>query len=112
MKLVKKQTIKIVADRSRNFFLYQRIIVGLAIITLGLLVLKVYYSNQLAISGARINYSERKAVELVAENNDLENQISLKSSLAYVETRAIEMGLVKISKIEVLKPVSPVALKQ
>lgn len=112
MKLVKRSTIKNVASASANFFVYQKVVFGLALLTLGLLVLKIYFSNQLAISGAAVNYSERKAEALEKENYELENQISLKSTLGYIENKAKEMGLVKVSKVESLKPISPVAIKQ
>lgn len=112
MKLVKKQTIKNVADRSKNFFVYQKVILGLGLLAIGLLTLKIYFSNQLAVSGAAVNYSERKAITLEKENYELENEISLKSTLGYIENKAKEMGLVKVTKVEALKPISPVALKQ
>lgn len=112
MKLVRRSTIKNVASASANFFVYQKIVFGLVLLTLGFLILKIYFSNQLAISGAAVNYSERKAEILEKENYELENQISLKSTLGYIESRAKEMGLVKVSKIESLKPISPVAIKQ
>ncbi len=112
MRLVRKQTIKNVANRSKNFFVYQKIIFSLGLLTLGLLTVQIYFSNQLAVSGAAVNYSERKAIELEKENYQLENEISLRSTLGYLESKAKEMGLVKITKVETLKPISPVALKQ
>lgn len=112
MKLVKKQTIKNVADHSKNLLVYQKVIFCLGLLMIGLLTLKVYFSNQLAVSGAAVNYSERKALELERENYELENEISLKSTLGFIENKAKEIGLVKITKVEALKPISPVALKQ
>lgn len=112
MKIVKKQTIKNVADRSRNFLVYQKVIFCLGLITLGLLTIHIYFSNQLAVSGAAVNYSERKAQVLEKENYQLENEISLKSTLGYIENKAKDMGLVKVTKVESLKPISPVAIKQ
>jgi len=112
MKLIKRQTIKNVANSSKNFLAYQRTIFGLFLLSIVLLTVKVYYSNQLAVSGAAVNYSERRAQQLEKENYQLENEISLKSSLVYIENKAKEAGLVKITKVETLKPISLVAIKQ
>jgi hypothetical protein len=112
MKLIKKQTLKKVADNSTGLLAYRKLIFFLFLLTVGILTVKVYFSNQLAISGAAVNYSERKAQALASENHKLENQISSKSTLVYLENKAKEMGLVKVTKLESLQSLSPVAIKQ
>lgn len=112
MKLIKGQTIKNVAVATQSFFVYPKLVTVLLVFTLGLLITRVYFSNQLAISGERVSLSERKIEDLKEENADLENQLSKKSSLSYIEGKASELGLIKQGKIELVKLSSPVALGQ
>lgn len=103
---------KNVTDKGKHFFLYPKIITFLMLVTLGLITVRIYYSNQLALSGAKVSYIQNKVVELKKENADLENVISQKSSLSFIETKAQELGMVKVNKVEVIKPIAPVALNQ
>ncbi len=112
MKIIKKQTIKDVAHKTQGFFLYPKLITFLLILTLGLLTARIYFSNQLAISGARVSYFENKIGEYKQENALLENELSEKSSLSYIDSRAGQLGLVKLPKIQIVKPAVPVALSQ
>ncbi len=112
MKLPKRQTIKNVAVATQSFFFYPKLVTALVILTVGLLTVRIYFSNQLAISGERVSLSERKIEDLKEENAMLENQLSQKSSLSYIETKANEIGLIKQGAIELVKIGSPVALGQ
>lgn len=112
MKLIKRQTIQNVAVRTQSFFIYPKLVTALFLLTIGLLTCRIYFSNQLAISGERVSLSERKIEDLKEANALLENQLSQKSSLGYIESKAAELGLVKQGKIEVVKLGSPVALSQ
>lgn len=112
MRLPKRQTIKNVAFATQSFFVYPKLVTALVILTVGLLTVRIYFSNQLAISGERVSLSERKIEDLKEENASLENQLSQKSSLGYIETKANEMGLVKQGTLELVKLGSPVALGQ
>ncbi len=110
MKLIKRQTIQSVASRTQSFFVYPKLVTALFLLTIGLLTARIYFSNQLAISGERVSMAERKIEDLKEENAGLENQLSQKSSLAYIEGKAVELGLVKQGKVELVKLGSPVAL--
>lgn len=112
MKLIRRQTIQNVAIRTQSFFIYPKLVTALLLITFALLTARVYFSNQLAISGERVSLSERKIEDLKEENAMLENQLSQKSSLGYIESRANDLGLIKQGKIELVKVSSPVALGQ
>lgn len=112
MKLIKRQTIKNVALSTQSFFVYPKLVTALLLLTLGLLTARIYFSNQLAISGERVSLAERKMEDLKEENSLLENQLSQKSSLAYIESKALEIGLVKQGKLELVKLPAPVALGQ
>lgn len=112
MKLIRRQTIQKVASRTQSFFVYPKLVTALFLLTIGLLTLRIYFSNQLAISGERVSLSERKIEDWEEENALLENQLSQKSSLGYIEAKATEIGLVKQVKVEVVKLGSPVALGQ
>jgi hypothetical protein len=112
MHLIKKQTIKSVARLSTGFFYYQKVIALLALSVLILLVVRVYFSNQLAVSGSRVGYSNSKLADLKKEKSELENQLSQKSSLSYIESKAATLGFVKIGKIEVISGGGSVALGQ
>ncbi len=103
MSLLKKQTFKSVADRSAGFFYYPKLMGLLLVLTLALLVTKVYFSNQLAVLGAKVSFTNSQLADLTAEKFNLENELSAKSSLSYIDAKAQEMGLVKITKVEVLK---------
>ena len=112
MKLIRRQTIQNVASRTQSFFVYPKLITALLLLTIGLLTARIYFSNQLAISGERVSLSERKIEDLKQENASLENQLSQKSSLGFIESKASEIGMVKQGKVEVVKLGSPVALGQ
>ncbi|HSX57823.1 MAG TPA: hypothetical protein VLE47_00960 [Candidatus Saccharimonadales bacterium] len=112
MKIIKKQTIKNVAHAGTGFFYYSKLIIFLLILTIGLLTARIYFSNQLAISGARVSYYENKIGQLKADNSSIENQLSQKSSLAFVDSKASQLGLVKLPKVQVVKSTVPVALSQ
>ena len=102
---------KEVAERSRGFFLYSKVISLLLIIGFGLLLTRVYFSNQLAVSGGFVSVNAQRLDKLNKENYQLENKLSELSSLSFVNSQAERMGLVKVSKIEVLKTDFGVALK-
>ena len=110
MSLIKKQTLKSVAQSSSSFFYYQKLITLLVVTTLSLLVVRVYFSNQLAVSGSRVSFIDDKTAELAQQKNDLENQLSEKASLSYIEGKAKDLGLVNINKVEVLQGQPSVAL--
>ena len=112
MKLPRRQTIKNVAVATQSFFVYPKLVTALVILTVGLLTARIYFSNQLAISGERVSLYERKMEDLKEENAALENQLSQKSSLGYIEAKASEIGLVKQGGIELVKLGSPVAFGQ
>lgn len=112
MRLPKGQTIKNVASATQGFFVYPKIVTALVLITIGLLTARIYFSNQLAISGERVSLAERKIADLKEENSTLEIQLSQKSSLGYIEAKAAELGLVKQGNLELVKFASPVALSQ
>lgn len=101
-----------VAEVSSSFFVYKKTIVFLLIVTLGLLVARIYFSNQLAVSGGFVSVNASRIETLEKENYKLENHLSQLSSLSYIEKKAPELGLKKISKIEVLRTDSGVALNQ
>ena len=112
MKLIRRQTIQNVASRTQSFFVYPRLVTMLLLLTIGLLTARIYFSNQLAISGERVSLSERKIEVLKEENASLENQLSQKSSLGFIESKASEIGMVKQGKVEVVRLCSSVALGQ
>jgi hypothetical protein len=112
MKLLRANTIKKVASRTQGFFAYPKLVTALFLLTVALLTTRIYFSNQLAISGERVSIHERKIEELKEENAQLENQLSQKSSLSYIESKANEIGLIKTGKVELIKVGSPVALGQ
>ena len=78
MSLIKRQTIKTVAISTSSFFYFSKIIALLSLVALVLLVVRVYFSNQLAVSGSRVGYSESKLASFNKEKFDLENQLSQK----------------------------------
>ncbi len=102
---------KEVAERSRGFFLYSKVISILLILSFGLLLTRIYFSNQLAVSGGFVSVNSQRIEKLNKENYQLENKLSELSSLSYINSQAEKMGMVKISKVEILKTVSGVALK-
>jgi len=123
MKLIRKQKnssshsgfgskTKQVASISRNLLVYPKLLLFLLLVTVGLLVLKVYFSNQLAVSGGFVSINSSKVGQLTNENYDLENKLSQISSLSYIESQTKRLGMVKIVKIEVLKGSGGVALNQ
>lgn len=111
MKL-KTTTIRSVAKKSGGVFLFPRLIVFLVLFTLGMILVRVYFSNQVAVSGVRVSIYEQKTAQLTQENSDLQNQISLKTSLGYIDSQAQAMGMVKVTRVELLSGVTPVALNQ
>ncbi len=103
---------KDVARASKGFFLYRKIITVLLVVTFSLLVVRVYFSNQLAVSGSFVSAYSSQVDALNKENYQLENQISQVSSLNYISSQTDRLGLVKISKVEVLSGNTGVALNQ
>lgn len=101
-----------VARVSSSYLLYPKLITFLLVITFALLVVRVYFSNQLAVSGGFVSVNEDQIATLNKENYQLENNLSQLSSLSYIESKAVELGMVKVAKIEVLKSGSGVALKE
>ncbi len=100
-----------VAERSRGFFLYSKVISCFLVLAFGLLLTRIYFSNQLAVSGGFVSVNSQRVEKLSKENYQLENKLSELSSLSYINSQAEKMGMVKVSKVEVLKTVSGVALK-
>ncbi len=103
---------KEVAKRSSSFFLYPKLIAFLLVTMFTFLLVRVYFSNQLAVSGGFVSVNSSRVETLKKENYQLENKISQMSSLSYVDSQAARLGLIKITKIEVLKGDLGVALKQ
>lgn len=104
-------TLSRVATTSSGLVYYPKLIAVLILITFTSLVVRVYFSNELAVSGARVSFAVSQAEELAAKNYNLENEISSKAALNYIEAKATELGLVKINKVQVIKAVPSVALK-
>lgn len=102
---------KVVVARSRGFFLYPKLVTLLILVTVGLITTRIYFSNQLAVSGERVSMLQNQANEIKQDNYQLENEISQKSSLSYIETKANEMGMIRTDRLEVVKPIVPVAFK-
>lgn len=100
-----------VAGKSKGFFLYQKLLSLLLVLVFGLLLTRIYFSNQLAVSGGFVSVNSQRIEQLRKENYQLENKISELSALNYVNSQAEKLGLVKISKIEILKTDTGVALK-
>lgn len=103
---------KQLASASGSFLIYPKLIVFLLVLTLALLLVRVYVSNQLAVSGGFVSLSSSKVDDLTSENYKLENKLSQISSLSYVEAQTARLGLVKIADVEVLKGSGGVALNQ
>lgn len=103
---------KQVASVSRSFFLYQKLLVFLLVVTFTLLLVRVYFSNQLAVSGGFVSVNSSRVAQITKENYDLENKISQLSSLNYIESQTGRLGMIKIAKVEVIKGTSGVALNQ
>lgn len=103
---------KDVALASRGFFLYPKLVTFLLIITFSLLLTRVYFSNQLAVSGGFVSVNASRVEALNKENYQLENKLSEISSLNYISAQTERLGLVKVTKVEVLSGASGVALKQ
>lgn len=103
---------KQVASASRSFILYPKFILFLLIITFIFLLLRVYFSNQLAVSGGFVSINSSRITQLTKENYNLENKLSQLSSLGYIESQTERLGMVKIAKVEVLKGSGGVALNQ
>ncbi len=101
-----------VARASSSYLLYPKLITFLLVSAFALLVVRVYFSNQLAVSGGFVSVSEGKIASLTKENYQLENKLSQLSSLSYIEAKASQLGMIRVSKMEVLKNGSGVALKQ
>lgn len=102
---------KEVAKLSSSFLLYPKLIAFLFATFFVLLVARVYFSNQLAVSGGLVSINEDKLSQLSKENYEIENRLSELSSLSYIESKAVQLGMVKVTKMEVLKNGS-VALKE
>jgi len=103
---------KDVAKASSSFLLYPKLISFLLLLTLSLLITRIYFSNQLAISGGLVSVNASRAEDISKENYQLENKISQVSSLNYVDSQSERLGLVKITKVEVLNVPSGVALNR
>lgn len=103
---------KDVARASKGFFLYRKVIIFLLIVTFSLLITRVYFSNQLAVSGGFVSANATQVDEINKDNYQLENQISQVSSLNYISSQTERLGLVKITKVEVMTSGTGVALNQ
>lgn len=69
----------------------------------------VYFTVELATSGAEIANLEKKEVELSQENNLLREQLSKTTSLNEIAQKADEMGFAKPARIVYLSGEEPVA---
>lgn len=108
----KRQSLKTTVVKTQSFFVYPKLVTFMLLLTLLLLLSRIYFSNQLAVSGVQVSYYETKASQLQQENYQIENEISKKTSMSYINTKAQEAGMVKVNKLEVIQPTTPVAFNQ
>lgn len=82
------------------------------ILTIGLLVAKIFVSNQLATTGATASADSERIRTLRAENQALQNEVSRLGSIAYISSQASHLGMKRVTKIEVLPSISSVAFNR
>lgn len=78
------------------------LIFSFVILTIGLLFGQLLIANKLATDGESVSKKELMITRLAQENTDLENQIASLGSLSSLKDRAQSLGMIKVSKIEVI----------
>jgi len=81
----------------------RKMLIALSIILPLLIILQIWVTNRLSTSGERISYIERLKSELMLENQLLENQIAIQSSLMMVRKYAGNLGFIPSREVEYLK---------
>ncbi len=90
---------------------YFRLIGLLLILFVGLLGVKLYFTNLLATSGVRLTATTRKIEDLELKKAKLENEISLLGSISRLQKEAKKIGFEPSEKVEVLTQPEPLAQK-
>lgn len=81
----------------------------LAALLLSLFVAKIFFTNQLATTGAVSSTQSYELKQLKDENQRLQNAVSLLGSIGVVSEKADKIGLKAAAKVEVLPTRSNVA---
>lgn len=77
-----------------------------------LLIAQLLIANKLATDGEKLTQIERDSLALVEENYLLDNKIFGLGSLTNINQRAVQLGLVKVSKVELVTPIPYAYLPQ
>jgi len=84
----------------------------LVVLVVGLLIAKIFISNQLATTGALANSHSSELGKLKAENRELSNEVSVLGSIQQISKKAVKIGLKSSPRVEVLRTKSTVALNR
>ncbi|MDP2671577.1 MAG: hypothetical protein Q8P13_03950 [bacterium] len=82
----------------------------LAILVVGLLLAKIFVSNQLATTGGLASAYSTELQELKSENERLGNQVSSLGSVAKISKAAKKLGFVPIRQVQIYRSSSGLAL--
>lgn len=92
-----------------QFFKYNYLTLkGIFILIMLLSILQLYVSNRFVTEGEKIKQAQDQAKLVKSENLSLEDKIQELSSLSYLEKQAIDLGFVKVNKVEYL--ISPAVI--
>ncbi|OGY21660.1 MAG: hypothetical protein A2126_01905 [Candidatus Woykebacteria bacterium GWB1_45_5] len=97
------------ASKQENRSFYKVAFTVLIVIFLTLSLTRVVLANLLATSGQRLAAANQKIEILEEQNQTLENEASLISSLARIEELAQKSGFEKAENVQVLVPNLPLA---
>ncbi len=79
---------------------------------IGLFLVQIFVSNQLATSGVQINRIQEQISLLTKENQLLKEQIDQKTSLSFISSQAAQLGFDQTPSTIALHNPSPLALNQ
>jgi len=88
------------------------LITALALIVLGLSIVRIYISNQVATSGVMLGQIEQQVDSYKMENILLAENLYTKSSLTNIAEEAVKQGFIEQKSDFVLNGQVPVAYKQ
>ena len=81
------------------------LVVMFSLLGLVLLTGQLLIANKLATDGETLNNLERETFQINEENVLLQNQLVALGSLQRINEKAQSLGLVKVSKVEVITPI-------
>ena len=109
MKILSKSDL---TEKKNKFLLalpYGRLIVFMLLIFVGLLGVKLYFTNLLATSGVRLTATSQKVEILGVKAAKLENQISSLGSISRLQKEAKKLGFKPAERVEILTSPEPLA---